>query len=129
VSCLTTPMDTPPKIAVFSCVVVSAKRMRDSPEKNSAIFIRGGEPLAQGSLLANPEVPKILSHGCLFCMRRRLGKPPALNFEQFVEGRRWWPWAREGLEEARVVAGDEPCNGEERRRASVRFDALQSVIK
>jgi hypothetical protein len=26
--------------------------------------------------------------------------------------------AREGLEEARVVAGDEPCNGEERRHAS-----------
>ena len=34
----------------------------------------------------------------------------------------------EGLEEARVFAGDEPCNGEEKHRASARFDALQSVI-
>jgi hypothetical protein len=34
----------------------------------------------------------------------------------------------EGLEEARVFAGDEPCNGEEKRHASARFDALQSVI-
>src|SRR6266849_9439087 len=39
-----------------------------------------------------------------------------------------WPWAREGLEEARVFAGDEPCNGEEIRRAPARFYALQSVI-
>ena len=35
--------------------------------------------------------------------------------------------AREDLEEARVFAGDEPCHGEERRHASTRFDALQSV--
>jgi hypothetical protein len=27
-----------------------------------------------------------------------------------------------------VFAGDEPCNGEEIRRASARFYALQSVI-
>jgi hypothetical protein len=51
-----------------------------------------------------------------------------LNLLQFVEGRRWCPWVREGLEEARVFAGDEPCHGEERRRASARFYALQSVI-
>jgi hypothetical protein len=41
-----------------------------------------------------------------------------LNFEQFVEGRRWCPWAREGLEEARVFAGDAPCHGEKIGRAS-----------
>src|SRR5262245_50645450 len=33
-------------------------------------------------------------------------KAQALNLQQFVEGRRWCPWAREGLEEARVFAGD-----------------------
>jgi len=30
----------------------------------------------------------------------------SLNFSQFVEGRRWRPWAREDLEEVRVFAGD-----------------------
>ena len=30
-------------------------------------------------------------------------------------------------EEARVFAGDEPCNGEEIHRASARFDARQTV--
>jgi hypothetical protein len=54
-------------------------------------------------------------------------KVGSLNFSQFVEGRRWWPWAREGLEEVRVFAGDEPCNGAERCRASARLYALQSV--
>jgi len=53
---------------------------------------------------------------------------PSLNFSQFVEGRRWCPWARAGLEEVRVFAGDEPCNGEERCRALARFYALQSTI-
>jgi len=36
--------------------------------------------------------------------------------------------AREGLEESRVFAGNEPCNGEEIRYASARFYTLQSVI-
>src|SRR6266568_1313674 len=54
-------------------------------------------------------------------------KPGTLNFSQCVEGRRWWPGAREGLAEARVCAGDAPCNGEERRRTSTRCDARQSV--
>jgi hypothetical protein len=42
--CLEKRPDTPLKISVFSCVVVSTKLMRDSPENSSAIFIRGGEP-------------------------------------------------------------------------------------
>jgi hypothetical protein len=50
------------------------------------------------------------------------------NFSQFVEGRRWCPWAREGIEEARVFAGDEACNGEESHRTPARFYALQSAI-
>ena len=52
----------------------------------------------------------------------------SLNLSQFVEGRRWWPWAREGHEAAYVFAGDEPGTGEEISRASARFDALQTVI-
>jgi hypothetical protein len=48
-----------------------------------------------------------------------------LNFSQFVEGRRWWPWAREGLKEAHVFAGDEPCTGKETYRASARFYATK----
>jgi len=55
-------------------------------------------------------------------------KPRTLNLSQFVEGRRGWPWAREGREEAHVFAGDEPCTAEEICRASARFDALQNVI-
>jgi len=51
-----------------------------------------------------------------------------LNFSQFVEGRSWWPWAREGRETAYVFAGDGPCAGEEIYRASAKFDALQTVI-
>jgi hypothetical protein len=62
----------------------------------------------------------------------RVGNSPwitlSLNFSQFVAGRRWWPWAREGIEAARVFAGDEPCHGEEIRRASARLDALQRMI-
>jgi hypothetical protein len=54
-------------------------------------------------------------------------KLASLNFSQCVEGRRWGPEAREGLEEARVFVGDEPCNGEQRHRTSARCDALQSV--
>jgi hypothetical protein len=42
-------------------------------------------------------------------------------------GRRWWPWAREGLSEAHVFAGDEPCTGEEIYRAFARFYALQTA--
>jgi hypothetical protein len=45
----------------------------------------------------------------------------SLNFSQFVEGRRWWSWAREGLKEAYVFAGDAPYTGEETYRASTRF--------
>jgi hypothetical protein len=54
--------------------------------------------------------------------------PASLNFSQFVEGRRWWSWAREGFKGAHGFAGDEPCTGEETCRASARFDALQNVI-
>ena len=36
--------------------------------------------------------------------------------------------SREGIEEARVLTDDEPCNGEGRRRTAARFDARQSVI-
>jgi hypothetical protein len=56
------------------------------------------------------------------------GQTGTLNVSPFVEGRRWWPWAGEGLAEARICAGDEPCHGEEIRRAFARFDALQSAI-
>ena len=52
----------------------------------------------------------------------------ALNLSQFVEGRRWCPWAREGIEEVRVFAGDEPCHREETHRASARLYALQTAI-
>src|SRR5262245_48189621 len=50
----------------------------------------------------------------------------SLNFSQFVEGRRWWPWAREGREAAYVFAGDEPCTGEEIGCASASIDELQT---
>jgi hypothetical protein len=45
----------------------------------------------------------------------------------FVAGRRWWLWAREGLEEADVFAGDAPCPGEAIRCASAGCYALQRV--
>jgi hypothetical protein len=51
-----------------------------------------------------------------------------LNLSQFVEGQRWCPWAREGLEKAHVFTSDEPCNREEIHRASARFYALQTAI-
>ena len=44
---------------------------------------------------------------------RQRSEARSLNFSQVVEGRRWWPWAREGLSEAYVFAGAEPCTGEE----------------
>jgi hypothetical protein len=59
---------------------------------------------------------------------RERGNAWSLNVSQCVEGRRWYASAREGLEETHVFAGDEPCHGEERRRASTRIDARQSVI-
>ena len=52
-----------------------------------------------------------------------------LNFSPCVEGRRWWPWVREGLEETRVWAGDAPCHGEESRRASARRDARPRLLQ
>jgi hypothetical protein len=52
----------------------------------------------------------------------------SLNLSPFVEGRRWWPWAREDREAAYVFAGDEPCTGKELGHASARFYALQTVI-
>jgi len=52
----------------------------------------------------------------------------SLNFSQAVESRRWCQWARGGVEEARVFAGDQSCHGEEIRRTSARVDALQSLI-
>ena len=50
------------------------------------------------------------------------------QFWQCVEGQRWGPWAREGLEEARVFTGDEPCHREGLHCAPARFDTLQRVI-
>jgi hypothetical protein len=58
---------------------------------------------------------------------RRHDKVVSLNFSQFVEGRRWCPWARRRIAEARVFAGDAPCHGEEIRSASARLYALQSL--
>src|SRR5262249_43463900 len=49
------------------------------------------------------------------------------HVSQCVEGRRWCPWAREGLEEARVFAGDAPCHGEEIYRVPARIYARQTV--
>jgi hypothetical protein len=55
-------------------------------------------------------------------------KPNAsLNLSQLVELWRWCPWVREGIEEARLFAEDGLCNGEEIRRTSPRFYALQTV--
>src|SRR5215467_6787543 len=42
------------------------------------------------------------------------------EFAQFLavcRSCRWNPWAREGLDAARVCAGNTPCHGAERRRA------------
>src|SRR5262249_27678967 len=50
----------------------------------------------------------------------------SLNLSQFVEGRRWCPQAREGIEETRVVAGNELYNNVEIHRTCPRFYALQS---
>jgi hypothetical protein len=50
----------------------------------------------------------------------------SLNFSQFVEGRRWYLWAQEGLEEARVFAGDESGHRQEIHCAPARCYALQS---
>src|SRR4030095_98067 len=51
-----------------------------------------------------------LSRLMVYCAsnNRRTLYGRSLNFWQCVERRRWCPWAREGLEEARVFAGDEP---------------------
>src|SRR5215813_5971334 len=49
----------------------------------------------------------------------------SLKLSQFVERRRWWPYAREGIAETSVLAGDEPCQGEAIRDATARFNALQ----
>ena len=65
---------------------------------------------------------------CPCCHSDQGIKGGPLNFSQFVEGRGWWPWTREGLKEAYVLAGDEPCAGEETYRAPTRFYALQNVI-
>ena len=46
-------MTTPLKIAVFSCVMVSAKLMRDSAENSPAIFMRGGDGNPHDVLVPN----------------------------------------------------------------------------
>src|SRR5215831_4957985 len=56
-----------------------------------------------------------------------LTKQSSLNCSQCVKGRRRCQWTREGLKEARVVAGDAPCHGTKIPRACARFDARQSV--
>src|SRR5437899_841322 len=50
-----------------------------------------------------------------------------LHGEPFGDGRRWGPWARGGRKEAHVVAGDQPCHGEETHHVLASFDALQQV--
>ena len=79
-------------------------------------------PLLHKPHAANPSENTWLPHGV------PLQKRSSLNFSQFVEGRRWWPWAREGREAAYVFAGDEPCTGEKIGRASARFDVRQTPI-
>ena len=54
------------------------------------------------------------------------GSNPGSLAGQFVEGQRGRPGAREGIEEARVFAGDRPGNGEQIHRLYARFYALQS---
>ena len=44
-----------------------------------------------------------------------------------VVGPWWCPWAREGIDEARLLAGDGLRNGEEICSASARLYALQTV--
>jgi hypothetical protein len=51
-----------------------------------------------------------------------------LDFYQFIEGRRWWTYARQGIEETRLSTGDGLGNGEEIRSASASVDTRQSVI-
>jgi len=54
-----------------------------------------------------------------WCSHR--GKVDTLNFSQFVEGRKWYPCARDGIAETSVFAGDEPCRAEAIRYATARF--------
>jgi hypothetical protein len=54
-------------------------------------------------------------------------RPDARGRLDCGEGRWWCPWAREGLEEAGVCAGDAPYHGEETRHAPTRWYALQSA--
>ncbi len=70
----------------------------------------------------------LASHStCADCGAPRKVKGYPLNLEQFGVGRRWCPWARGGLKEAHVFAGDQPCNGEETHHVLASFDALQKV--
>jgi hypothetical protein len=79
--------------------------------------------------MANNKFPLscAFGHGTVVPLGQVIVKDDSLNFSQFVEGRRWWPWAREGIKETHVFAGDEPCIGEEIHRVSSRFDALQTA--
>ena len=97
-----------------------ALRIRDGPGVRLQVFLHGlgscpSRKLAPVALL------DIARSSCILLQRF------SLNLSQFVEGRKWWPWAREGLEEARVCAGHKPCIGEEIRRIPARLYALQGV--
>jgi hypothetical protein len=82
----------------------------------------------QHRMLQQPVEAFLASHStCADCGAPRKVKGYPLNVEQFGEGRRWCPWARGGLKEAHVFAGDQPCNGEETHPVRARFDALQQV--
>src|SRR5215813_3682248 len=52
-------------------------------------------------------------HGLAACLEVLTSFQPTGHSSQFVAGRRWWPWTREGREAAYVFADDEPCTGEE----------------
>ena len=131
-----------------------ARSERDAPRPPEERFHEGHVTLAVDAPLGHPRVASCLGPLLPLCLpvyrmgsweaigRRRAlavagtshqsshSSTPhltSLNFSQFVEGRRWGPWVPEGLEEARAFAGDEPCHREERRRASARCDARQTV--
>ena len=88
-----------------------------------------------GQLHRRPARQRELPAAALGCPRRRLRLADSphsrlmgsLNFEQFVEGHRWVNGHEEVSKRCTSFAGDEPCNGEEIRCTSSRFDALQSV--
>src|SRR5262249_13637944 len=86
-------------------------------------------PCTNGCSRTKPLVVFLLTTGTTgFAMSFPSALRSSLNLSQFVEGRRWCPQAREGIEETRVVAGNELYNNVEIHRTCPRFYALQTAI-